>query len=415
MRKVLSNKLFMATFISDMISNFGDVLYYLALMNYVLVLPDTKLALAMITVSETLPILLGLFVGIWADKTRNKIDTILGTLLVRVGLYVVVGVVIGFSPALWIVAVICLINFLSDLSGQYENYLYLPVSLRVVSNEDREASMAFRMSVGSLLRIGFQATGAILIGVMSYQQLAFFNAGTFLVSLMILLVLRPTFQRLLKENPIKQSTDIQTETGLICSMKQTLKESYLAVQNIPILKVSILTIAGLNAIFTALSPLLVLNMKESSQFIFINTATTIAMLSILLAIGSILGSGLATSLFKDVSLTRLLLISTVMPIVLFIGFIAQNIYIVLTVVFAVSILIGIFNPKISALVMNELPEDKLATIESGITTFCQIGMVVGQFSVSAMVVFVSARFISLVFLLLAILLFVYSVSKMGKL
>ncbi|HFI0614008.1 TPA: MFS transporter, partial [Streptococcus suis] len=181
MKKLVINKLFLSSFVADLISNFGDTLYYLALMNYVLLLPDTKFALGMITASETLPILAGLFIGIWADKTKNKLDTILATLLVRVGLYTLVGFLMGFTPALWVVAVVCVINFLSDLAGQYENGLYMPVSLRVVAAEDRETAMAFKMTVKNLLQIAFQASGAILIGFMSYQNLAFFNAGTFLV------------------------------------------------------------------------------------------------------------------------------------------------------------------------------------------------------------------------------------------
>ncbi len=207
----------------------------------------------MITASETLPILAGLFIGIWADKTRNKLDTILATLLVRVGLYALVGFLMGFAPALWIVAVVCVINFLSDLSGQYENGLYLPVSLRVVATEDRETAMAFKMTVKSLLQIAFQASGAILIGFMSYQQLAFFNAGTFMVSLAIMAILRPAFAKLLKENPIQQTEQVETEAGIVKGIGQSIKESYQAVQNIPVLKASIITIASLNAIFTALS------------------------------------------------------------------------------------------------------------------------------------------------------------------
>lgn len=253
MKKLVNNKLFLSSFVADLISNFGDTLYYLALMNYVLFLPDTKFALAMITASETLPILAGLFIGIWADKTKNKLDTILATLLVRVGLYALVGLLMGFAPALWIVAVVCVINFLSDLAGQYENGLYLPVSLRVVAAEDRESAMAFKMTVKSLLQIAFQASGAILIGFMSYQQLAFFNAGTFMVSLAIMAILRPAFAKLLKENPIQQAEQVETEAGIVKGIGQSIKESYQAVQNIPVLKASIITIASLNAIFTALS------------------------------------------------------------------------------------------------------------------------------------------------------------------
>ncbi|HEM4767395.1 TPA: MFS transporter [Streptococcus suis] len=409
MKKLVNNKLFLSSFVADLISNFGDTLYYLALMNYVLLLPDTKFALGMITASETLPILAGLFIGIWADKTKNKLDTILATLLVRVGLYTLVGFLMGFTPALWVVAVVCVINFLSDLAGQYENGLYMPVSLRVVAAEDRETAMAFKMTVKNLLQIAFQASGAILIGFMSYQNLAFFNAGTFLVSLAIMAGLRPAFAKLLKESPIQEVEQTETEAGLIKGIGQSIKDSYQAVQNIPVLKASIITIASLNAIFTALSPLAILNMKEFSDFVIVNAGTTVALISILFSVGSILGSSIGMALFKNVSLVNLLKFSTLMPVLLFSGFFLHNIYVVLAVIFVTAVTLGIFNPKMSALVMNELPEDKLATVGGGIDAFCQIGMVAGQALVAIMVTVLSATSISLIFLLLSVGLVSYTI------
>ncbi|MGQ7323286.1 MFS transporter [Streptococcus suis] len=409
MKKLVNNKLFLSSFVADLISNFGDTLYYLALMNYVLLLPDTKFALAMITASETLPILAGLFIGIWADKTKNKLDTILATLLVRVGLYAFVGFLMGFTPALWVVAVVCVINFLSDLAGQYENGLYMPVSLRVVAAEDRETAMAFKMTVKNLLQIAFQASGAILIGFMSYQNLAFFNAGTFLFSLAIMAGLRPAFAKLLKESPIQEVEQTETEAGLIKGIGQSIKDSYQAVQNIPVLKASIITIASLNAIFTALSPLAILNMKEFSDFVIVNAGTTVALISILFSVGSILGSSIGMALFKNVSLVNLLKFSTLMPVLLFSGFFLHNIYVVLAVIFVTAVTLGIFNPKMSALVMNELPEDKLATVGGGIDAFCQIGMVAGQALVALMVTVLSATSISLIFLLLSVGLVSYTI------
>ncbi|HFU3857634.1 TPA: MFS transporter [Streptococcus suis] len=414
MKKLVNNKLFLSSFVADLISNFGDTLYYLALMNYVLFLPDTKSALAMITVSETLPILSGLFMGIWADRTKNKLDTILATLVIRFVLYALVGFLMGFSPALWIVAVVCVINFLSDLAGQYENGLYMPVSLRVVAAEDRETAMAFKMTVKNLLQIAFQASGAILIGFMSYQNLAFFNAGTFLVSLAIMAGLRPAFAKLLKESPIQEVEQTETEAGLIKGIGQSIKDSYQAVQNIPVLKASIITIASLNAIFTALSPLAILNMKEFSDFVIVNAGTTVALISILFSVGSILGSSLGMALFKNVSLVNLLKFSTLMPVLLFSGFFLHNIYVVLAVIFVTAVTLGIFNPKMSALVMNELPEDKLATVGGGIDAFCQIGMVAGQALVAIMVTVLSATSISLIFLLLSVGLLGYTVLTGSK-
>ncbi len=57
MERILKNKLYMITLAADLISNFGDTLYYLALMNYVVQLPDSKFAVSLVTISEVLPVL----------------------------------------------------------------------------------------------------------------------------------------------------------------------------------------------------------------------------------------------------------------------------------------------------------------------------------------------------------------------
>ncbi|MGU8040007.1 MFS transporter [Streptococcus suis] len=409
MKKILNNKLFLSSYLADVISNFGDTLYYLALMNYVLFLPDTKFALAMITVSETLPILSGLFMGIWADRTKNKLDTILATLVIRFVLYALVGLLMGFTPALWIVAVVCVVNFLSDLAGQYENGLYMPLSLRVVEAEDRETAMAFKNTVGGILMIVFRSSGAILIGFMSYQNLAFFNAGTFLVSLAIMVTLRPAFAKLLKENPIQEVEQTETEAGLIKGIGQSLKESYQAIQKIPVLKASILTIAGINTVFSAISPLVILSMKEFSDFVIVNSGITLALVFNLFSVGYILGSSLGMAFFKHISLSNLLKCCTVFSVILFVGFYLHNIYIVMATILVTTMMTGIINPKLYALIMNELPEDKLATINAGMGTIFNIGMLAGQALVALMVTILSVTSISLIFLLFSVGLLGYTI------
>ncbi|HFR3770361.1 TPA: MFS transporter, partial [Streptococcus suis] len=372
-------------------------------------LPDTKFGLAMITASETLPILSGLFMGIWADRTKNKLDTILATLVVRVGLYALVGLLMGFTPALWIVAVVCVVNFLSDLAGQYENGLYMPLSLRVVEAEDRETAMAFKNTVGGILMIVFRSSGAILIGFMSYQNLAFFNAGTFLVSLAIMVTLRPAFAKLLKENPIQEVEQTETEAGLIKGIGQSLKESYQAIQKIPLLKASILTISGINTFFSAISPLVILAMKEFSDFVIVNSGITLALVFNLFSVGYILGSSLGMAFFKHISLSNLLKCCTVLLVILFVGFYFHNIYIVMAVILLTTMTTGIINPKLYALIMNELPEDKLATINAGMGTIFNIGMLAGQALVALMVTILSVTSISLIFLLLSVGLVSYTI------
>lgn len=61
MRKILKNKLYLKVLVSDLISNFGDTLYFIALMTYVTEIKDSNLAISIVNISETLPILLQYF------------------------------------------------------------------------------------------------------------------------------------------------------------------------------------------------------------------------------------------------------------------------------------------------------------------------------------------------------------------
>ena len=415
MKRILQNKLFMGTFISDMLSNFGDVLYYLALMNYVLLLPEAKFAISLVTLSESLPFLTMIFMGMWGDRTKKKVDTILVTLLFRTGLYLLIGLAMGFQPALWVVILAVLVNLLSDLAGQYEDALHIPLSLRIIPMEDREAMYAFRQGASSILKILFQSSGAILAGLMSYQHLAFFNAGTFVVSALIMLILRPSLNKLLKDKPIHSSVENrEEERHFIKNTWNSLQQSYQTVQNISILKTSIFTIAGLNAVFAAENALLLLNMKENPSFAFINPATTIATVTVVTLIGNILGSVLVTTLLKKVSMEFLLKISVFMPPTLFIGFLLHSIYIIFLVNFLTMVIVGIFQPKMNAFVISSLPEERLATISAGISSFSTLGLVLCQMLVAVLVTFLSSAQIAFLFLILSSILFFYTLKVPRK-
>lgn len=415
MKQLLTNRLFLLHFLADLVSNFGDVLYYLALMHYVLTLPDTKFALAMVAISETVPIIIGIFVGVWADRTPHKLNGIVMTLLFRIALYVLVGFLMGFAPSLWIVLVVCSFNFFSDIAGQYENSLYLPISLRIVSDEEREASLAFRQGMGSVCQILFQSSGAILVGYLTYQHLAFLNAGTFLVSLLLLFLIRPSLTQLLKENPIPQAVDEKASSGLLARTLSSLQGAYEAVKSIPVLRVSIVTIVGINALSTALPTLFVLSIKENPHFVFLNAASSLATLTILYSIGTIIGSMMATTLFKEVDLIKLMGYASFSPVFLFLGFLLQGIWLVFLVIFLSASLLGVLNPKLFALIMNELPEETLATVNAGLNSLFQVGMIVGQFLIAALVVFLSAEMLSLLCFLLSLLLVSYTMTNLyGK-
>ena len=413
MKTILNNKLFLATFAADMLSNLGDVLYYLALMNYVLLLPEAKFAISLVTLSESLPFLSMLFMGIWGDRTKNKVDRVLTTLLFRVGLYVLVGLAMGFDPSLWVLILAVSVNILSDLAGQYENALFTPISLRIIPLEDREKTYAFRQATGSILRIVFQSSGTVLVGIMTYQNLAFFNAATFLASAAIMFLLRTKLKNVLKEQPLTASQRDEVEVGnFLQNSWQSIKLAYQTVQQLPLIKASILAVSGLNAVFAGQDALLLLTMDENPAFALVNPTTTLSMQATLVLVATILGSILSTTIFKDTDFMTIIRLMVWMPVFLFLGFFLQQIYLVLLVNFLSMVLVGACQPKLNAFIFRVLPEDQLATIGAGIDSFSTLGLVAFRFLMSGLVVFLPAQLIALLFFFLsAILLFLTTGSK----
>ena len=76
--------------------------------------------------------------------------------------------------------------------------------------------------------------------------------------------------------------------------------------------------------------------------------------------------------------------------------------------FLVMILAGAINPKMNALIMNRLPEEKLAMIGGGISTYFQMGSMLLRLLVSSLIVVLPVDWISLGFLLLGLLVLVYA-------
>lgn len=406
MKKLLKNKLYMLTFVNDMLSNFGDVVYYLALMSYVLQLPDAKLAISIVSISETLPILAGFVMGYFADRTTDKIKTILKTLYFRTGIYLLIGVVIGFKPSLWIVILAAFINFLSDLAGQYENGLYTPLSLRVVADEDRSDSYAFRQAAAAILYIGFQSAGAALVTVMSYQALAFVNAGTFALCALIMLGLKPSLEKLLVERPLEITKEVKG--NLVKDMWNSMKLALRECLKLPEMRQSMVVVPVLNGVLNVVTIIIPVIISQDKHFIIGNAVTTLALLTIFNLLGGILGNILAMTVLKKLDLTLAIRLVTLLVPVFFFFIYIHEIYGVYATIFLITILAGAINPKFAALIANSMPEDKLAMISGGANTYFQIGSMLSRLVVAGLIVVLPIDVISLIFLFIGFALVVYA-------
>ncbi|MFA9492546.1 MFS transporter [Streptococcus sp. E17BB] len=408
MKTVLKNKLFLTTFVADAISNFGDTLYYLALMNYVLLLPNSQLAISAVTLSETLPMLFSFAMGIKADQTKKKLEMIMGTLVLRVGLYSLIGFFMGFEPSLWVVLAASAINFISDLAGQYENGLYSPISLRVIKAEEREQAMAFRQSSFSLLSIVFKFSGALLIAVMSYQHLAFFNAATFAVAALIMLVIKPKLTALLTADPIKDVEAPIERQNFLVQMWESSKLVIREIKQIPALRTVMTVIPLMNAVFSGLDVLFLFAASQNTNMIIVNLPFTLTLISAAAMSGRIIGGMLTMSVAKNWEVTKLVRLSALAPAPLFLGLLLGNTYLMIAVLFVTMVNVGIVNPKMNALIMNELPEERLATISSGISTYFTAGILLVRLLLSGLVLVLAPTPLASLFLIASIALVIWT-------
>lgn len=409
MEKIVSNRLYLLTLLSDMISNFGDSLYYLALMTYVLELKQSQWGISIINISETLPVLLTIVFGYLADWTVNKTGTILTTLWIRIVLYLVVAVAMNFPPSITVVLLASFVNFISDTLGQFENGLFYPISNQIVKKSEREEFMAFRQTVTSFVGIAFQTVSAFLITLFSYSQLAVINALTFLVSFSI-------FRRI--QSRIDQIYPVQTERSKekpklsFSSIVLDLKRSIHLLFQIQSIKQVVLVIPILNGSLSILTPLLVMGLARGEKLVLINATVTIAALSLVSIIGGILGGSLIliSDYFKRLSVDRILKLDLLVLVFLFLSFYMGNIFLVFLCGMISSLFESMLNPKIGALIFKNIDENQLATTFGGMTTYFQLGDILSKLLFSVLIISLSFRQISLLYLLvmgLTLLVFVY--------
>ncbi len=420
MGKILKNKIYMLIFVSDMLSNFGDIVYYMALMNYVLLIPESKLGISIISISEILPIFASFITGFFADKTKNKIRVILITLYLRVALYLILSFAMGFKASLGIVILASIINFVSDISGLYENGLYLPIMKKLVPDDEREETMAFIQSMGLILNIIFKSSGAVLISIITYQNLALFNTTTFIISAIILLLIKPKIEEKLyeaeaeKEIYLEKTKNGNKKNNLLKELFRELKESFKYLISISSIKASIIIVPILNALSTVLLALLLLIILEDKNVVIMSIPVTIALMSLTDTIGGILGGFLTMNVLKPISIMTLLKVEVIVIVCLMGAMYYHMIYLILLFAIISSILEASLNPKMGTIIFNNLPEEKLGTIMGGMATYFSTGEMISKFLFSLLVLFLSTDSIILLFMVISIMLSVYTFLFQNK-
>lgn len=382
MKSILKNKLYLILLVTDLFSNFGDILYYFALMLYVLKYQETQSAISIITLSETLPILSGILLGFLADKAKRKVLLVIVMMLFRFVIYIGVAQIITNEPTQWIIWGLASVNLLSDLAGQFENSLFIPIKISIIPNEQREKYMGLSSSISLTASLAFNSLASILVVIFSMKHLAYLNAITFLMCALIMLIVN---KRLSNSLIISQGKDA-TEKKLIADFCKNFKLIIVEMWQLKVVRVCMFIVPFLNTILSGITIISILMIKNNN-FIVFNPQITLAAINLSLIIGQIFGNLIVTFSIVNVDSIKLLKLSVyTMNIVILTLMTGNFLFFFLSMLFS-GILMGIVNPKLMSVLMNNLPESRMSMMASSISNYFTMGIFISKVLISVLIVY----------------------------
>lgn len=319
----LKNRNYRQFSIASFLSNIGDILFYLAFMTYASKVKNYSLALSLIAISESVPKLFTIFGGYFADRTKHKFRNIFLMAIIRAILYTIVGFLFISQVSEWtLVFAIVIINFFSDTFGSYSSGLVSPLIVDLVGEESFGEAEGFTNGINQVINTAAQFIGAGLLLFMSYSNLAFLNAFTFLAAGLLYATVG-----------LRNKTDLPAARQKEINQQKfwpTMKSSFTQVKKQSGLLSVVLVVAILNGSLSSMGSLIPIMIAGHKQAMVISHYSfTIALMSALVGVGAALGSMFATKFFKKISIFNLTILATIVALLTTISILLANIYAVL--------------------------------------------------------------------------------------
>lgn len=355
MNVFLKNKDYRRLSIANFLSNAGDILFYLAFMTYASKLKNYSLALSLIAISESIPRLFDIVGGYLADKTYNKFKNIFLMALVRFILYGVVGILFVTNISQWsLVIAVVIINFISDTVGSYSGGLNVPLIVEVVGQEEFAEAEGFTNGISQVITTVAQFIGSGLLLFLSYSNLAFVNAFTFLFAGILY---ASVGLRKKKEISFKNVQEVNEQ-----KFWATMKSSYIQIRKSSGLLSVVLVIALLNGALSAIGSLLPIVMAGHRSTMLISTYSfTLALIGLIVSAGAILGSTLGLQLFKKSTVFFMVLMAIALSVMTTIAGIFANILIILPFYFLLAAVVSIASLKMQQWLVTTIDQKILAS------------------------------------------------------
>lgn len=359
MKVFIQNRDFRQLTINQWISTVGDTIFYLAFLNYVADASFAPLAILLITISETVPQVLQIFLGVLADFQHHRVLKYTVISLVKFVLYAIVAFLLsGQSFSLSLVFFICLMNLLSDTLSYFSGAMLTPIFIRIIGKEHLTEAIGFKQSTVSLVRTISNILGGILLGILSIQFISLLNALTFLIAFVGILFI--------KNDLLKVEKTISYQEGLsVKSFYQHLFQSSKLIWNMDRVIFILFIVSISQAVINVTVPISTLFLRNQ-PFLNLQTGQSLALLSTLELSALIAGSLVSGYLKNTISIKTALYASVVIQLLLLVGFATAHFGLILLFSSLDAFIAGLLSPRLQELVFKQIPEESMGAVQSSI-------------------------------------------------
>ena len=407
----LKNKLYRLFTISSAFGNAGRTLFDIAFIIYATSLLNPELAVSIVSIATTLPYIISFILGYFADQTKDKYNRILSTRFYQFLLFSLFAFVCIYGVQWWIFIVLVFVNVVADILGGYNGYLSMSINTRLVRKEQLSEALAFISSINNTISLGGKAVGVFVLGFLSYNYSYFglLNAALFLIAFLILAKYKNAMKAEIGSFKINNKEKVSTKRFL----KDTI-ENFKILREIKKIYNFVILFLGMNFYSSAMFALLLVILVKNETLLFGNVAYTITLLEIVEVVSTILGGVYQISFYKNMNLRN----NAILEIILFIMYVGnllilQNKFILIILTVIIGYFAGISNPKLDALILQSVPEEKQTSIYSIFSTVITISVPIGTTVILFFANAISASFAlySLLLLLIIVLLYSFKVKQ----
>lgn len=231
--------------------------------------------------------------------------------------------------------------------------------VEVTGDKDYPIASGFTTGIAQIVGLIAQFIGVSLLFIASFAQLAFINASTFFISVLILLLFFKKNASLYKRQipQCDHAENNMPSTGYLSALKQSFTYLKQEKQLLPI----IISILMLNTALSSITPILQMMIAGNVNLIIFSYSLTVTIVGAVITVSMSVGGVFGVPLLKNYKLQSITFSCLIAMACFFLTLFLQNIYIICAFLIPVGFLVGVSIPKLSAWIVGAVARENLAT------------------------------------------------------